>query len=96
MKTKIKFYPMVYYIEDVENVSDKQMDNLLMCGNKNWNHYFCKLENNLSIEVEEIKNVELIEFDSEGDMFDFLKTLDDRLFLNFSTQHDKPCVLKFA
>lgn len=96
MKTRNKFYPVVYYIEDAENISDKQMNNLLMCGNKNWNHYFYKLEKNLNVEVEEIKNVELIEFDLEDNMFDFLRTLDDRLFLNFSTQHKKPCVLKFA
>lgn len=96
MKTKKEFYPVVYYIEDAEELSDKQMDNLLMCGNKNWNHYFYALEKNVNVEVEKIENVELIEFDSENEMFDFLKTVDDKLFLNFSTQHGKPLVLKMV
>jgi len=95
MRTKNKFYPAVYYVDDAEKISDKQWSYLLMCGNKNWNHYFYKLEESVNVEVEKINNVELVEFDSEERMFKFFKTLDDKLFLNFSTQHEKSCVLKF-
>lgn len=97
MKTKSSFFKEVYFIDDVCNVSDNQMENLLMCGNKNWDHYFDFVSDEVrKNEVEKIKNVELVEFDSEKNMFDFLKNIDEKSMINFSTQHEKPCVLKFA
>lgn len=67
-----------------------------MCGNKNWDYYFYAIEKDVNVEVEKIENVELIEFELESDMFEYLKTIDDKLLLNFSTQHGKPLVLKMV
>ncbi len=96
MKTKSEFYEEIYFIDDILDASERQMDNLLMCGNKNRDYYFHALEPDVKTEVEKIENVELIEFESEKDMCEFLGKIDDRQMINFSTQHENPCVLKFA
>jgi hypothetical protein len=45
---------------------------------------------------EKINNIELIEFNTEGDMFKYMKTVDSQLILNFSLEHEKPCLIKFV
>lgn len=96
MKTKIEFYNKVYLIQDSEELSDEQMNRLLMCGDSNWDYYFHSLADESLEDVEEIEKVELVEFDSEKDMFSFLKKLSPIELLDYSTNHNKPCVLKFA
>lgn len=94
MKIKKEFYKEIYFIDNPEYLTDKQWDNLLMSGKKNWDKYFTPFKTKREHEV--IKNVELVEFDSEGDMFKYIKKLSPYSLLNFSLEHEKPCVLKFA
>lgn len=94
MITKKEFYKEIYFIDSPERLTDKQWDNLLMSGKKNWDKYFIPFKTKREHEV--IKNVELVEFDSENDMFKYIKKLSPFSFLNFSLEHEKPCVLKLV
>jgi hypothetical protein len=94
MKTKNEFFKEVYFIDSPEHLTEKQWDNLLIVGKKNWDHYFLPFKTKQ--EHEKIKNVELVEFESEKEMFKCLKKLSPRLLLNFSLDFKKPCILKFV
>lgn len=94
MITKKEFYKEIYFIDSPERLTDKQWDNLLMSGKKNWDKYFLPFKTKREHEI--IKNVELVEFDSENDMFKYIKKLSPFSFLNFSLDHKNPCVLKLA
>ncbi len=92
MKTKSKIYSEVYFIDSPEYLTNKQWDNLLVAGKKNWNHYFLPFKTKQGYEV--IENVELVKFNTEDDMFEYIKNLNPASFLNFSLEHKSPCVLK--
>ena len=96
MTIKSQHFDKVYFVENPEILSDKQMNELLMVSTKNWNYYLCDIgkKPNKKLDYKEIKNVELVEFDSERKMFNFLKKLDNKLLIDFSLEHDKPCILK--
>ena len=94
MKIKKEFYEEIYFIDSPEYLTDRQWGSLLMSGKKNWDHYFLPFKTKREHEV--IKNVELIEFDSENDMFKYIKKLSPFSFLNFSLEHEKPYVLKLV
>ena len=95
MKTKSKFYPAVYLINSADDFSDNQMENLLMCGDSNWDCYFYALVDE-SKNIEKIENVELVEFESEKDMNEFLEGISLSKLLDYSTAHEKSCVLKMV
>ena len=97
MTTKNEFFNKVYFVENPEMLNSKQMDNLLMCSTKNWNYYFFDLGGKVkkNISFKELLNVELVEFNSKKAMFSFLKKLDNKFLLDFSLEHEKPCILKF-
>lgn len=92
MNIKKEFYKEIYFIDSPENLTIKQWDYLLMAGRKNWDKYLMPFNTKRKHEV--IKNVELIEFDSERDMFKYIKKLSPSSLLNFSLEHKKPCLLK--
>lgn len=94
MKIKKEFFEEVYFIDSPEHLTDKQWNNLLMSGKINWDKYFTPFKTKREYEV--IKNVELVEFDSENEMFKYIKKINPFSLLNFSLEHEKPCVLKFA
>lgn len=95
MKTKRELYTAVYHIEDADKLSDKQMNEFLMCGDSNWDYFFVNLVDDLKDGYEKIENVELIEFESNEDMFELLRKTDEKFVIDYSTAHDKPCILKF-
>lgn len=94
MITKKEFYKEIYFVDSPERLTDKQWGNLLMSGKKNWDKYFLPFKTKREHEV--IRNVELVEFDSENDMFKYIKKISPFSFLNFSLDHKTPCVLKLA
>lgn len=98
MARKSEFFKKIYFVDNPEVLSDKQMDNLLMCSTKNWNYYFCDFGKKFKKTVifEEFSNVELVEFRSKKAMFSFIGKLKDKSLIDFSLEHEKPCVLKFA
>ena len=95
-KIKSKVYSEVYCINNVDGVSEKQMNTLLMCGDSNWDYFFSALVDKMNDNDEKIKNVELIEFKIEKDMLNFLTKLDREKLLDYSTSHKNPCVLKLV
>ena len=98
MVRKKECFDKVFFVDNPEVLSRKQMDSLLMVSTKNWNHYFLDLGKKPSKKIifDEIANVELCEFNSRKAMFGFLKKLDKKSLLDFSLEHEKPCVLKLA
>ena len=94
MKTKSKYYPAVYLINTADDFSKNQMENLLMCGDSNWDYYFYDIINESVGNIEKIENVELVEFESEKDMNKLLEEISLTKLLDYSTAHEKPCVLK--
>lgn len=91
---KKEFYKEVYFIADPEFLTNKQWDNLLMSGSKNWDKYFVPFKTKREHEV--INNVELLEFNSENEMFEYTKKLNPAALLNFSLEHEKPCILELV
>jgi CRISPR/Cas system-associated endonuclease/helicase Cas3 len=94
MKTKKEFYKEIYFIDEPEFLTDKQWDNLLMSGKKNWDKYFIPFKTKREYEV--IKNVELVEFNLESEMFEYIEKLNPISLLNFSLEHEKPCLLELV
>lgn len=91
-------YKNIYFVFNPEKLSEKGFNALLMCGSKNWNHYFYNLDKKSKkhLNFEEIKNVELIEFEEEKEMIKFWKTLEDEKKIDYSVEHNFPCVLKYV
>lgn len=58
------------YIADIDEVSKKVEDTFLLCGSKNWDYYFTKIDK--EIDFEELNNIKLIEFSSKKEFDDFL------------------------
>ena len=94
MKIKKEFYKDIYFIDSPERLTHKQWDNLLMSGRSNWDKYFIPFKTKREHEV--IKNVELVEFDSEERMFKYIDKLKPNSLLNFSLDHEKPCLLELV
>ncbi|MFH1188984.1 MAG: hypothetical protein V1652_04045 [bacterium] len=94
MKIKKVFYEEIYFIDSPEYLTDKQWNNLLMSGKKNWDKYFTPFKTKREHEV--IKNVELVKFELESDMLKYIKSLSPFSLLNFSFEHEKPCLLKLV
>jgi len=94
MKTTSEFFKEIYFIDEPEHLTDKQWDCLLMAGRKNWDKYFMPFKTKRAVEV--IKNVELVEFEKESEMFKYMKKLSPQSLLNFSLEHEKPCLLKLV
>jgi len=94
MNIKSEFFKEVYYIDQPKHLSGKQWNNFLLCGAVNWNYYFLPFKTKQ--EYEAIKNVELLEFESEELIFEYLKILPDISFLNYSLEFEKPCLLKLV
>lgn len=92
MKTKKEFHEEIYFVPEPEFLSDKQWGNLLMSGRKNWDKYFLPFKTKREHEV--IRNVELVEFDSESEMLKYINKLNPISLLNFSLEHEKPCLLE--
>ncbi|MCX6739302.1 MAG: hypothetical protein NT098_04630 [Candidatus Parcubacteria bacterium] len=94
MQIKSEFYEEIYFVENVYSLTERQADNLLMSGRKNREHYFLPFKTERK--HEEIKNVELVEFLSENDLFAYMEKLNPFSLLNFSLEHEKPCLLKLV
>ena len=95
---KKELFKKVFSVDNPEVLTQSQSDKLLMCSTKNWNHYFTSLSEQAQKNAiyNELINVELIEFSSKKSMFTFLAKLSPKLYIDFSVEHEKPCVLKFA
>lgn len=93
-----KIYKKIYFVSNSEDLPEKKFDTLLMCDSKNWDHYFYRLnkEDIDNLDIKEIKNVELIEFEKEKEMMVFWKEVQDRKKIGYSIEHDLPCILKYA
>lgn len=87
------FYKEIYFVDETEKLGHKQWNNLLMSGEENWDKYFLPFKTKREKEI--IKNVEMLEFNSEDEMFEYIKNINPIFMINFSLQHEKPCLLKF-
>lgn len=95
---KIEKLKKIYFVENPEKILGKKGENFLMCSTKNWNYYFEDLSEKTKKKkdfFEELKNLNLIEFDSENEMFDYLDKKDPHLIVDWSLEHNKPLVLEF-
>ena len=93
MITKKEKFNEVYLLEP-EKISNTQFDNLLMSGRMNYELYFLPFKTKRGFEI--LKNVELVEFSTAGEMFSFIKKLSPYHLINYSLEHENPCVLKFS
>jgi hypothetical protein len=59
------------YISSDNNISDKQMNHFLLCGDTNWEYYFNKIIDNKS-DYEILHNIELLEFDNQNSAEEYL------------------------
>ena len=88
-----KVYKKIFWVESKTalKMTDK---NLVMCGTKNWEYYYSKIDKIKNTEYEEMKNVELVEFENEKEMVDFWEKLEDFKKIDWSLEHNVPMVLK--
>jgi len=93
MLIKKEKFAEIYLLDNPEKISDKQYNNLLMAGKINYEQYFLPFKTMREFEV--LKGVELIEFSNATEMFNFIKKLNPFHLINYSLEHDNPCVLKF-
>ena len=94
MITKREVYKKVYWVYNPETLKDRGMETFLMCGTPNWNYYFSKLKNKKKSDFDEMKNVELIEFDNRDEMFNFWESVENSKKIDWSEEHKNPCLLK--
>ncbi len=90
---KSKIYKKIFWVSSNEAI-EKLNDDFVMCGTKNWNYYFSKINNVKKEDYEEMKNVELVEFEGEKEMFNFWDKLDDYKKIDWSLEHGVPMILK--
>ena len=79
------------YIAEIDKVSSDTVNSFIMCGNKNWDHYFAKKDKNA--DVEELNNVTFIEFNDHDKFKDFIKNID---YIDFSLENNRFGVLYYA
>lgn len=79
------------FILDVEALEHDKQDELLMCGSKNWEHYF--LENQLDANIETLSNVELLEFESKKELDNYINSNE---IIDYSLEHKAPMVLAYV
>lgn len=92
---KRKKYKKLFWVEK-ETVLKMTDENLVMCGTRNWEYYYSKIGKMKKSEYTEMKNVELIEFETEKEMFNFWEKLDNFKKIDWSLEHGVPMVLKSA
>ena len=76
------------YRANIEDVSKRVVNSLVMCGSSNWDFYFEKKPKNANFE--EISNVILLELDDKAELDIFLSV---NAYIDYSLEHEKPCVL---
>ena len=97
MITKIENLEKIYHVHNAEKVADSDWDNFIMVSTKNWNNYFTEINKTKGLEMEEIKNVRFVEFDTEESMFEYWDKKESEPVVNlidWSLEFDKPCVLE--
>ncbi len=77
------------YVANPDGITDKMMDSLIMCSSSNWDYYFSKTDGKYD---EKIENISLVSFDDEEQLSAFLK---NNSVIDYSVEHEKPCVLKY-
>lgn len=81
-----KFYNKLY-IMDAENLSERQMNHFIICGDINWEYYFDKVVDT-NVDYSEIKNIELLEFDNQELATEYLNTLQNNKLQDISFEKD--------
>ncbi len=79
------------YVANVDEVSLAMAESFIMCGDKNWDYYFSKKDSD--IEVEELNNVFLKEFDSKSQFQDYIKDID---CVDFYAENNKFGILHYG
>ncbi len=79
------------YKANIDDVCKAVADSLVMCGSSNWDFYFEKKPRNT--DFEELSNVALFEFENKTE---FDKFLSAGTFIDYSLEHNKPCVLIYG
>ena len=79
------------YIADMDEVSNAIANSLVMCGSSNWDFYFAKKPRN--IVVEELSNIALLEFGNKAEFDEFVR---NGAYIDYSLEHEKPCVLVYG
>ncbi len=77
------------FIADIEKVTKKEIDSLIMCGSKNWDFYFLKSVANYD---EKLENIYFIEFDTEVEMHNYIEN-NEKNVIDYSIEHNTPCIL---
>jgi hypothetical protein len=81
-----KFYNKLYTM-DAENASEQQMHHFIMCGDVNWEYYFDKMVD-INVDYNEVKNIELLEFDNQELATEYLNTLQNNKLQDISFEKD--------
>ncbi len=76
------------HVADMDEVSKTVANSLVMYGSSNWDFYFAKKPRNT--EFDELSNVALLEFGDKASFNNFLK---NNTYIDYSLEHEKPCVL---
>lgn len=97
MITKTENFEKIYHVHNAEKVADSDWDNFIMVSTKNWNNYFTEINKTKGLDMEEIKNVRFVEFDTKESMFEYWDKKESKPVVNlidWSLEFDKPCVLE--
>lgn len=76
------------YIADIDEVGKTVANSLVMSGSSNWDFYFEKKPRNA--DFGEISSAVLLEFDDKREFDSFLSA---NTYIDYSLEHEKPCVL---
>ena len=85
-------YDHIYWVQNPEKLSDRDMEKLVMVDSKNYNFFLSEIDG-MGVDADEMKNISLVEFDEEKDMYQYLESMDRRFLIGFSREHDVPCLL---
>lgn len=95
---KSKFFKKLYIIDlDDRDISDRQMNSLIMCGDNNWDYYFEYLYDQYLPDVtSEVESVFLHEFYNKDDFNSFFQSINKRAILDISMEKDFYAVLQLV
>jgi len=81
------------FIASQDSMSESDYGSMLMIGTGNWEAYL--LERPSCEIIQEAKDVLFLEFRSKDDLCAYVKSIPDATFIDFSYEHEVPCLLQF-
>ena len=87
MIMSVQKYKKLYQIEaeTINYLNNDILEKFVLQGSKNWDFYLTEKDDNYSFDT--LSNVEVIEFDTQENMLEYMKKVPKELFIDYSIEN---------